>query len=293
MGLNFYLQPVPTSGAGSGVIIDRQGYILTNNHVVEGAQQITVALPDPDGRTFEVDPRRNVWRDPLTDLAVIKIDGDNLPVARLGDSDKLVVGQKVIAIGNALALEGGPTVTDGIVGNLARSIQTESGVILHDLIQTNAAINPGNSGGPLVNLAGEVIGINTAIASGAEGIGFAISITPARPIIDQLITKGRVSQPWIGVSVETVTAALAAELGLAVKEGVLIRSVERGGPAEKAGLQANDVITAVDGVKINTVRQLQDAIRQHGIGDKVELSILRGKARLTVTVTLAEMPRGL
>ena len=287
-GLNFFLQPVPTSAAGSGVIIDGQGHILTNNHVVEGASQITVALPD--GRTFTASI---VGRDPLTDLAVIKISSDNLPVAALGDSDKLVVGETVIAIGNALALAGGPTVTSGIVGNIGRSIQTSSGTVLNDLIQTDAAINPGNSGGPLVNLDGEVIGINTAIASGAEAIGFAIAVTPARPIIEQLITKGRVIYPWIGVGVETLTPALATELGLSVKDGVLIRSLQSGGPADQAGLRENDVITAVDGLKVTTVRQLQDVIRAHSIGDKVTLTIVRGKDQLTKSVVLAEMPRGL
>jgi len=287
-GLNFFLQPVPTSAAGSGVIIDGQGHILTNNHVVEGASQITVALPD--GRTFTASI---VGRDPLTDLAVIKISSDNLPVAALGDSDKLVVGETVIAIGNALALAGGPTVTSGIVGNIGRSIQTSSGTVLNDLIQTDAAINPGNSGGPLVNLDGEVIGINTAIASGAEAIGFAIAVTPARPIIEQLITKGRVIYPWIGVGVETLTPALATELGLSVKDGVLIRSLQSGGPADQAGLRENDVITAVDGLKVTTVRQLQDIIRAHSIGDKVTLTIVRGKEQLTKSVVLAEMPRGL
>ncbi|MBM2827306.1 MAG: trypsin-like serine protease with C-terminal domain, partial [Dehalococcoidia bacterium] len=176
LALDFFTQPVQQEGAGTGVIFDSKGYVLTNNHVVEGAKDIRVTLPD--GRTF--DQVKVIGRDPATDLAVVQIQGDKLPIAKLGDSDGLRIGDWVIAIGNALGLNGGPTVTVGVVGALGRSIGTASGP-LHDLIQTDAAINPGNSGGPLLNMNGEVVGVNTAIDTRGQGIGFAISMASAKP----------------------------------------------------------------------------------------------------------------
>src|SRR5262249_18429907 len=179
------LRAVPAQGLGSGVIFDSRGYVLTNNHVVQGAQQIRVTLPD--GRAF---PGKLIGSDPITDLAVVKIDGRDLLVAQLGASSKLEIGETVIAIGNPLGLEGGPTVTVGVVSALARSIEDPGGPTLHDLIQTDAAINPGNSGGPLIRMSGEVIGVNTAIIQGAQGIGFAISINSAKPIVQELLRRG-------------------------------------------------------------------------------------------------------
>ncbi|MBI2303178.1 MAG: trypsin-like peptidase domain-containing protein [Chloroflexi bacterium] len=285
---SFFLQPTPQEGAGSGVIFDSKGYILTNNHVVEGATQLTVNLPD--GRVFK--GVKVIGRDPVTDLAVVKIEGQNLPSLPLGDSDKLRVGDWVVAVGNALALEGGPTLTVGVVSALGRSIQVP-GEILHDLIQTDAPINPGNSGGPLVNLQGQVVGINTAIDVRGTGIGFAVSMTTAQPVVQQLMTTGRVVWPWIGVGVGPVTPALASELKLKVDKGVYVASVTRASPAAQAGLRQGDVIIRFESQEVATVRQLQEAIRRQKIGDRTRITFIRDGQEQTVTVTLEEMPRGL
>ncbi|MBI2940448.1 MAG: trypsin-like peptidase domain-containing protein [Chloroflexi bacterium] len=287
-----FFQPVPTSGVGSGVIFDPRGYILTNNHVVEGARTIQVVLPSgPPSH-----PARLVGRDPLTDLAIIKIEGRNLPVAPLGDSDRLRIGDWVIAIGNALGLEGGPTVTVGVVSALGRSIEEPNGAVLENLIQTDAAINPGNSGGPLINLAGEVVGINTAAPGPTRtgfqpsGIGFAISINSARPIIDDLLQHGRVRRPWLGVSIVTLTPSLAAQLGLGIDEGVLIGRIARNGPAAQAGLQPGDVLVALEGQKLRNTRDLTAALQRQKIGDRVTVTLVRDNRARQATVTLTEMP---
>lgn len=283
---SLFLQPIPLEGAGTGVIFGSNGYIVTNNHVVEEASTLTVALPD--GRTF---PAKVVGTDPLSDLAVIKVDAQGLPAAAFGNSDKLKVGEWVIAIGNAQALPGGPTVTIGIVSALGRSIPASGGVTLHDLIQTDAAINPGNSGGPLVNLAGEVIGINTAIIEGAQNIGFAIASDTVVPVRDDLVRYGRISWPWLGISAATLTPAIAADLKLPVNKGVVIDGVYRDGPAQKAGLQPNDVIIQIAGDKVETVTELQKAIRKHKVGEDIELTFVRGKDTKKATTRLVEMPR--
>lgn len=287
------------AGVGSGVIYDRQGLILTNNHVVAGARSLTVALPD--GRTY---PARLLGGDAQMDLAVVQISpkaGETLPLAALGDSAALAVGDQVVAIGNALALPGGPTVTAGVVSALNRAIQEpaatsgEPGPYLYDLIQTDASINPGNSGGPLLNMAGEVVGINTLAAGGAgdvnaHGIGFAISINAARPIADKLATAGRVLHPFLGIAYGLLTPALAARLDLPVQQGVVISRVVRGAPAAQAGIQIKDVITAVDGQPIVDETSLGRALSQREPGDRVRLSVARGGAQLTLDVTLGERP---
>ncbi len=282
---DFFLRAVPQEGAGTGVIFDAEGYVMTNNHVVEGAESISVTLVD--GRTFDA---TLVGNDSSTDLAVIKIEGTDLPVARLGDSSKLKVGEWVIAIGNALALKGGPTVTEGIVSCIGRSIQESNGTVLYDLIQTSAAINAGNSGGPLINLAGEVMGINTAVASQAEGIGFAISINSAKSVISDLKSYGKVIRPWLGVSVYTVTPSFASQYGLSVTEGVLVTKVSGGSPAEKAGLRSGDVIVRLDGEKVTTAEEAIQAIGAHKIGDQISITYVRNEAENTVSATLAESP---
>jgi len=290
--LNIFLQPVPITGAGTGVVFRPDGYILTNNHVVEGAEKITVAFPRssyfPEGATM---PGEVVGRDPLSDLAVIKIKGRNLPTAPFGDSSKLRVGDWVIAIGNAQALPGGPTVSLGIVSALDRSIYIpDKEVTLYGLIQTDAAINPGNSGGPLINLKGEVVGINTAIIAGAENIGFAIASATAIPIKDELIKYGRVRWPWLGVSITTLTPALASEVGTTATEGVLILRVFRGHPAERAGLRPGDVIIRLGDTPTPELPAFQKALRHYRAGDRVVITFVRKDRTLKTTVTLGEMP---
>lgn len=286
------------AGVGSGVIYDNQGHILTNNHVVEGAQQLLVSLPD--GRSYQ---GKLIGRDPLTDLAVLQISDNNLPVAQLGDSSKLQVGDWVVAIGNALALEGGPTVTAGVVSAVGRAVQEPGssagggqGPFLFDLIQTDTAINPGNSGGPLVNLDGQVIGIDTLVAGEAEpgvpaqGIGFAIAISTARPIADQLVATGRVVHPFLGINYVPLNPAISAQLRIDQRQGVLVSSVVRGSPAGAAGLQARDVITAIDGAGLKTDSDLAQIIDRHKPGDSVTLTVLRAAQKTDIRVTLGERP---
>ncbi|HEU5089708.1 MAG TPA: trypsin-like peptidase domain-containing protein [Roseiflexaceae bacterium] len=285
------------AGVGSGVIYDASGLVLTNNHVIEGAQQLTVSLPD--GRTFD---GKLLGADPQTDLAVVKIEGDNLPVAQLGDSTSLQVGDWVVAIGNALALNGGPTVSTGVVGALGRTVQepgstpNSAGPFLFDLVQTDAPINPGNSGGPLVNLAGQVIGINTLVAGQAEagvpaqGIGFAISINVAHPIADELVQNGSARHPFLGVTMVPMNAPLARQLGVSVHEGVAIVSVGEGTPAAEAGLQSKDVITAIDGTPITDDSSFAQVLNSHKPGDTVTLTVLRGGQQQDLQATLTERP---
>jgi S1-C subfamily serine protease len=285
-------------GVGSGIIYDNQGHVLTNDHVVSGAQQFLVTLPD--GRSFK--DAKLIGRDPKTDLAVIQISGDNLPVAELGNSDQLQVGDWVVAIGNALGLPGGPTVTTGVVSALNRTVQEpsgrgqQSGPFLLDAIQTDAPINPGNSGGPRANLAGQVIGINTLVAGQAEpgvqaqGIGFAISMATAKPIADELVANGKVVHPYIGIGYVQMTPAIAAQLGISMQEGVLVRLVEPGSPAAQAGVQLRDVITAFDGQPLKEEAALSKALNGHKPGDTVTLTLLRDGKTMDVKVTLGETP---
>jgi S1-C subfamily serine protease len=284
---DIFLRPTPSEGLGSGVIFDSRGHILTNSHVVEEAKQVQVLLPD--GRKF---PGKVMGKDALTDLAVVMVNGKDLPTSPLGDSSKLEVGEALIAIGNALGLEGGPTVTVGVVSALNRSIEDPSGIALGDLIQTDAAINPGNSGGPLVNLKGEVIGINTAVIPSAQGIGFAIAINSARPIAKELLEKGKVVRPWVGIVPVSITRGLAAAYDLPVEEGVVVAKVEKGTPAAKAGLKAGDIITVLGGDKVRNVAELRSAIAKKKIGERVNVEINRNKKRSTVSLTLGKMPEG-
>ncbi len=291
------------AGVGSGVIYDAQGHILTNNHVIAGASKLLVTLPD--GRAF---PAKLIGADPLTDLAVVQITGTNLPVAQLGNSSQLQVGDWVVAIGNALALPGGPTVTAGVVSALNRTVQepgttnssgyqTSQGPFLFDVIQTDAPINPGNSGGPLLNLAGQVVGINTLVAGQAEpgvsaqGIGFAISINAAKPIADQLVATGHVIHPYLGISYVNMNPAVATQLGVNPNTtGVAVVQVVQGSPAQIAGLKRRDVITAIDGKTFQSDSVLQQTLASHKPGDTVTLTVLRGTQKLTIKVTLADRP---
>jgi len=285
------------AGVGSGVIYDAQGHIITNNHVVEGAQRLLVSLPD--GRSM---PGKLVGRDPQTDLAVVQISGENLPVAELGDSGTLQVGDWVVAIGNALALPGGPTVTAGVVSALDRTIQEPGttsggqGPFLFDVIQTDAPINPGNSGGPLVDLDGRVIGINTLVAGQAEpgvqaqGIGFAIAVSTVKPIVDQIVTTGHATHPYLGVRYIPLNPAIASQLGISEKQGIVVVSVVARSPAASAGLQPKDVITEVDGAALQNESALAQAINSHKPGDTITLTVVRDGTKKNVKVTLGEMP---
>ncbi|MDY6908305.1 MAG: trypsin-like peptidase domain-containing protein [Chloroflexota bacterium] len=284
---NIFLQPVPEEKAGSGFLVDPRGYIVTNNHVVEGAESILVTIPD--GRSFDATV---VGTDPLTDLAVIAIEGEGLPTVSFGDSSTLAVGEWVVAIGNALDLPGGPTVTVGVVSALGRTIQEQNGVTLYDVIQTDAAINPGNSGGPLINLQGEVVGVNTAKVTAVEvsGVGFAVSANTAASVVAELIEKGSVSRPYLGVSLVTVTPNIAEAYGLATQEGALVYQVAPGSPAEGVGLAPLDVIVGMAGEPIATADDVVLAIRSHEIGDRISLTFFRGSTQRQVSVTLTARP---
>ncbi len=278
--------PQERRSLGSGVIIDLKNgkfYILTNNHVVRGAKRIRVRF-DPhtekDGKL--------VGGDPKTDVAVVEVDAKGIEkpesrVAKLGDSDKLKVGQLVIAIGNPYGLE--RTLTFGVISALRRSI----GITQYEsFVQTDAAINPGNSGGPLINIKGEVIGINTAIVAEGQGLGFAIPINLAKWVADQLMAKGRVVRGWLGVVIQEITPEIAETIG--VKEGILVSQVAPGSPAEKAGLKVGDIIVAIDGEKVREVRELQFRVMKTPPGTEVTLTILRGGKEQTIKAKVGEMP---
>jgi serine protease Do len=270
---------------GSGVIFDPMGHILTNSHVIEDAKEVQIFLPD--GRRFL---GKVMGKDPFTDLAVVMVDGKDLPYVPLGDSAKLNIGETVIAIGNALGLEGGPTVTVGVVSAVNRSIEDPSGLGLSDLVQTDAAINPGNSGGPLVNLNGEVVGINTANIPSAHGIGFAIAINSAKPIAKELLEKGKVIRPWVGIALATITRGLAATYDLPVDQGVIVAAVERGSPGADAGLKPLDIVVELEGGKITNVAGFLSAIAKKKIGDKVSVQIRRNNKPSRVVITLQRKP---
>jgi serine protease Do len=284
------------NGTGSGFIFDSNGWILTNKHVVQGADQISVQLNDSrvfTGRVYGIDT--------LTDLAIVKIDATGLPAATLGSSEELQLGQLAIAIGNPLGnFEN--TVTTGVVSGLGRQIQAgdsngTSSEQLNNLIQTDAAINPGNSGGPLINSAGQVIGINTAVNQDAQGIGFAIPISVARPIVQLALAGKPIARPWIGVYYKPVNAQVAKDLGLSVDHGVLIDkpasgapAVFAGSPADKAGLKQGDIVVAVDGDVVDENHDLSTRILPHVPGDVVTLSVVRNGKTIDVSVTLATLP---
>jgi serine protease Do len=284
---NWFWQAVPQTGAGSGIIISPDGYIVTNNHVVDGATKVTVTVSDGD--TFEASI---VGTDEQTDLAVLKIEASNLTYLHfLSNSlEQLSVLDPVVAVGNALALPGGPTWTTGVVSNLGRSIEESTGVVLDDIIQTDAAINAGNSGGPLLDAAGQVVGINVAIASNAENIGFAISTDTAIPVVETLISEGKVARPWLGVSVTTVTPTIQQYYNLSVSSGALITSIATDGPADKAGLKPGDVMTKMDDESISSADDLVSAIASHQVGDHVQVTYYRGSVQSTAIVVLGQSP---
>ena len=276
-------QPASTRGLGSGFLLDRSGHVLTNHHVVEGAEEIKVALTD--GRVFRA---AMVGADRFNDLAVLKIEGRDLPVLRLGASSKLAVGETVVAIGSPLWIEGGSTVTAGVVSALGRSMEQPGLPMLHNLIQTDAAINPGNSGGPLLNLRGEVVGINTAAIASAHGIGFAISTSTIKPIVATLLAHGRVARASLGVVAVSVTPQVAYANELPMERGALVIRVEPGGGGEAAGLQAGDVITAIAGKPVRDLHHLHEALSRHRAGEAIEISVWREGQALTLQPILGE-----
>lgn len=273
---------VPMRGKGSGFIVSKEGLILTNNHVVEGADKISVTLLD--GRRF---PAQLVGTDSTYDLAVIKIKAENLPVLPLGDSDKAEVGEWVIAIGNPFGLEN--SVTVGVISAKNRMIQNEE-INFQGFMQTDAAINPGNSGGPLLNLKGEVVGINTAIVPFAQGIGFAIPVNMAKQVLDDLVRYGMVRRGWLGVVLQPVTPALAEALGIPARGGAIVSDIVEGSPGQKAGLRRGDVIVEVDGKTVTSPQDVVLAIRSHLAGEKATLSLYRQNKSFKLSVTLGEIP---
>ncbi|MFC1962099.1 S1C family serine protease [Chloroflexota bacterium] len=285
--MDFFNRPFTQQGAGSGWIIDNSGIIVTNNHVIEGAQAITVTLDD--GRTFNTETQ-NIFTDALNDLAILKIDAQNLPAIKIGDSSMLRVGDWVVAIGNSLGL--GISAKQGIISRLGVNIPVGQGETLYDLLETSAAINPGNSGGPLVNLAGELIGITSAkiSAAGIEGMGYAISTEIAIPIIEALIKNGYVVRPWLGVGLHTVDEFTAMRYNLAVSQGVLITEVSRNSPAEKSGLEPGDVIINFAGKETTNVQELTRAIHAEKIGQTTQVTFWRENERLTTEIIPTETP---
>ncbi len=275
------LRIFPVEGVGSGVIIDKKGHILTNNHVIERAEKLKIATND--GNVFD---GIVVGTDKITDLAVIKVESkEALPFAELGNSDQLKIGQIVIAIGNPFGLDGGPSVTAGIISSLSRKLQFENGIM--ELIQTDASINPGNSGGPLINTKGEIIGINTAKMPYAQGIGFAVPINVAKTILIDLIENGRVTnRPWIGISTIKITKQLASYYGLSTGDGVLIADVQSNSPADYSDLRKGDIIESLDGIKVTDPFQISSNIRKKNVKDKVLIRINRYGKKLDIEIQL-------
>jgi serine protease Do len=295
------LRIFPIEGVGSGILIDNQGHILTNYHVVDHARRLKVTIYD--GKTFNA---KVIGTDKLTDLAVLKIEFDSnspnninnnnsninrldtIPSAELGDSDSLRVGQIAIAVGNPFGLTGGPTVTTGIISSLNRNIEFEDGIL--ELVQTDAAINPGNSGGPLVNTNGEIIAINTAKIPYAHGIGFAVPVNTAKTILQELIQYGKVNRPWLGVSTIKITSRIASYYRLPTNEGALVVKVEEYSPAADAGIRQGDIIEEIDEKRIEEITELSSRIKKKKANEKTLLSVNRYGRRFDISVSLENQP---
>ena len=302
--MDFFFNAFPTQGSGSGSIIDTKGHVLTNHHVVAEAQKLEVTLAD--GSKW---PAKLVGSDPDNDLAVIKIDTpkEKLKVITMGDSKNLKIGQKVLAIGNPFGLQ--RTLTTGIISSLGRTIRSEVGTLIEDVIQTDAAINPGNSGGPLLNSEGEIVGINSAIISpsgGSVGIGFAIPVNTAKRVVPEIISKGYVSYPYIGATIQSLIPEMAKYLKLKIDRGAMISELAKGGPADKAGLKGGDqriqvgnmivivggdIVVKADQHDVKTNDELISYIREKKPGDTILLKLFRKDSFIDVKITLGERPR--
>jgi len=279
---NFFFGIRQSEGVGTGVIVDSRGYILTNSHVVNdgNAREVRVLLDSGQTLTAQV-----LWNDPALDLAVLKVDATNLPVADLGDSDKLMVGEVAIAIGNPLGLSFERTVTAGIISGLNRSIAINEYNSIDGLIQTDASINPGNSGGPLLNAKGEVIGINTAKIQSGEGLGFAIPINIAKPIVDEFIKKGEFTKVYMGIrGVDAANYIRTYNRDIGTEEGVIVYQVTPGSPAEESGLKQGDIIISINDAKISNMRQLQKELYKYRPGDVARLGIVRNREKLSISI---------
>ncbi len=302
--MDFLFNAFPTQGSGSGSIIDTKGHILTNYHVVANAQKLEVTLAD--GSKW---PAKLIGSDPDNDLVVIKIDPpkEKLKVIPMGDSKSLRIGQKVLAIGNPFGLQ--RTLTTGIISSLGRTIRSEAGTLIEDVIQTDAAINPGNSGGPLLNSEGEIVGINSAIISptgGNVGIGFAIPVNTAKRVVPELVSKGYVTYPYIGATIQSLIPEMAKDLKLKIERGAMISEVVKGGPADKAGLKGGnqriqvgnmivlvggDIVVKADQKEIKTNDELIHYIREKKPGDTILFKVFRKDNFIDMKVTLGERPR--
>ncbi len=275
-----------TEGVGSGVIFRNDGYIITNNHVIAGAKEIIVSLSDGNSVNGTL-----IGTDEMTDIAVVKVDVKDLPTAELGDSDEVVVGEPAIAIGNPMGLEFQGSVTVGVISALNRTLELNDRRVT--LFQTDAAISPGNSGGALVNADGEVIGINSAklATTGVEGMGFAIPINTVKAIVNELMDKGYVSRPYLGVTIFDKPTAARYGYQLSIEKGVYIFQVGLDSPAGRAGFQRGDIILSVDGKEVNSVSDVRNAIAAHKIGDRIKVVIDRENRQETIEVTLEELPQ--
>ena len=280
-----FAQATPRSGVGSGIVLDKEGHILTNNHVVKSANEISATLSD--GRTYKA---AVVGTDPRTDLAVVKISAAKLIPARIGESSELQVGEDVIAVGHALGLKGGPTVSKGVISALERTIDVDPQTSMVDLIQTDASINPGNSGGPLANSNGEVIGVNTAIIKGSNGIGFAINIDDARTVVSQLIEYGKVTRGFLGISPFNVTDSLVKQMQLPVSTGIIVARVIEGFPAKEAGMRVEDVIVMMNQQEIQNNGDLSKFLIEHLPGESIEIKFYRNGKLMTREIILSESP---
>ncbi len=281
---NIFYQAVPVAGMGSGTIIDDSGLILTNNHVVGGAERINVTLWNNQVLEGAI-----VGLCAVHDIAVIRVRGNNFQAAELGNSEKIRVGQRVYAIGNPFGLAGGPSVTSGVISAINRTIESDRGLI-ENLVQTDASINPGNSGGPLLDLEGRVIGISTAIIPFAQGIGFAIPINSAKTCTNDMVTAGVSRRPWLGVVGLTITREIARYYGLPVDHGVLVSKVAEGSPADEAGMIDGDIILEIDNVETGRIEDLVDEIHKRKIGDSIRIFAVRNGREHFFETRLSETP---